>query len=104
MKRFRKKIRSLLLKWVAKHFGYEIVNQWVYFGYNYSSSDKMIRDCWGDFNERCSQAQHFYNKFDSMYERYGSNAVMNRFWVELSPDHRKRLYKFFLKDYGNEHF
>ena len=104
MKKLRKKIRSIILRWVAKRYGYEIVNQWVYFGYNYSSSDNLIRDCWGDFTVRCSQAEHFYKKFDYVYGRYGYDAVMNRFWVELSPDHRERLYKYFLKDYGNSRF
>lgn len=101
MKKLKKLIRSIILKWVAKHFGYEIVNQWVYFGYNYGSSDNIINECWGDYKQHCSMAEHFFQKFNALYDRYGSDAIMNRFWVELSSDHRSRLYKYFLKDYAN---
>ena len=45
-----------------------------------------------------------FQKFDALYDLYGSNAVMNRFWVELSSEHRTKLYKYFLKDYANRHF
>ena len=101
MKKLKKLIRGLILRWVAKHFGYDIVNQWVYFGYNYGSSDNIINECWGDYKQHCSMAEHFFQKFNALYDRYGSDAIMNRFWVELSPDHRIKLYNYFLKDYAN---
>ncbi|MBR6130920.1 MAG: hypothetical protein IKQ20_03595 [Bacteroidales bacterium] len=100
MKKLKKLIRSLIIRWVAKHFGCEIVNQWVYFGYNYPSSNDLINKCWGDFSKP-GIAQHFYQKFDHIYDTYGCHAIMNRFWVELSLDHREKLYKYFLKNYAN---
>jgi hypothetical protein len=103
MKKLRKKIRSIILRWVAKHYGYDIVNQFVYFGYNYPSSNDIIEKCWGDYTQP-GLAKHFNEKFGYLYDHYGSNAIMNRFWVELSPDHREKLYKYFLKYYGNDRF
>jgi hypothetical protein len=103
MGKMKKAIRALILKWVAKHFGYEIVNQWVYFGYNYHSDRDIIQKCWGD-PDKPGMPNHFYGKFCNLYNRYGSNAIMNRFFVELDGNNRLKLYNYFLNNYANERF
>lgn len=62
------------------------INNFVMFGYNYPPD--FIEQVWADDPR---MAQHFKEKFGTYYEKYGSNGVMNAFYVNLSGDHQRKL-------------
>ena len=38
-------------------------------------------------------------KFSFLYEKYGSNAVMNRFFVELDQENQQKLIDYVMNNY-----
>lgn len=101
MKKIKQAIHRWILRRVAKKYGYEIVNAWVYFTFNYSFPGghpiHWMNAVWGTV-----MGQHFYEKFDYLYGKYGTHAVMGMFWCELSDTYREALYhKLFNEYYAN---
>jgi hypothetical protein len=43
---------------------------------------------------------HLQRKFDQMYDKYGANAVMTRFWVELDFQNQSYLANFITQYYS----
>ena len=71
----------------------------VKFGFNYSNPDEFINY----ICEKCDKnhlKKHLRNKFDDYYARFGSLAVMNRFFVELDTDLQEALVEYALNVYA----
>jgi len=71
----------------------------VKFGYNFNEPKEFI-------NYICEKTKkkylvdHLYEKFCSIYDRYGSHAVMNRFFVELDSDLQEALVEYAINVYA----
>ena len=61
------------------------IKKWVYWSYNYKDPREWMNIFDG------APASHFYNKFMDMYKRYGSDGVMNRFFMELDSKNKENL-------------
>lgn len=72
------------------------INKWVFFCFNYPYD--FIDQIWGG----TWLHDHFKSKFSHLYDMYGCNAVMNRFYVELSQEHQKELMTWVLENYNDE--
>ncbi len=76
-----------------------VAEAWVYFGYNYPEPCEFIHyivdhaDGYYDF-------QHLVNKFNALYDDFGSHAVMNKFFVELSETLQEKLVEYAVKVYA----
>ena len=72
---------------------------WVKFGYNYSNPDDFI-------NYICEKVgrpwlkDHLREKFDDIYDRYGSHAVMNAFLCELDEELQQALVEYAMNVYA----
>ena len=64
------------------------INNWFYFCMNYPYN--FIEKVWGP-REKFNLTDHLQGKFDALYERYGSRAVMTAFYAELDGGNRKKL-------------
>jgi hypothetical protein len=72
------------------------INKFVYFGYNYPSIN-FIDEVWSD---NPNLAKHLKDKFMGYYKQYGSDAVMNRFYVELSSENQRQLEEWIINNYS----
>lgn len=61
------------------------IKKWVYWSFNYKDPREWMNIFDG------APASHFYKKFMDLYKRYGSNGVMNRFFVELDSKNQENL-------------
>lgn len=76
-----------------------VTKVWVYFGYNYSDPKDFVRY----ICEKCDKIwlyKHTLAKFDNIYDLYGANAVMNRFYADLDADLRDALVEYAIKFYA----
>jgi hypothetical protein len=71
----------------------------VYFGYNYPQPCEFIHYI-VDHSEGCYDYQHLVGKFNEIYDIYGSHAVMNRFFAELSGELQQALVDYAIKFYA----
>lgn len=78
-----------------------IVKIWVYFGYNYPDPSRFIRYIADNGNYHFA---HLMAKFNDIYDRYGSDAVMNRFYAELGTDARRLLVEYAVHFYAPKAF
>ena len=76
-----------------------VVKVWVYFGYNYPQPCEFIHYI-VDHSEGYYDYQHLVNKFNALYDDYGSHAVMNRFFAELSGELQQALVDYAIKFYA----
>lgn len=97
MKKIKQAIHRFFLRRVAQKYGQEIVNAWIYFTLNYPMlvKDWMI-EIYGQ-----NMGQHFYEKFDYFYEKYGTRAAFTELWASMTTEHRKTLFRFFQEKYAN---
>lgn len=70
------------------------ITKWVYWCFNYYPN--FIEECWADDP---NLAQHLKSKFMGYYNDFGSRAVMNKFFVELSSDNQQKLIDYVLSNY-----
>ena len=70
------------------------IHKFVFFGYNFPSN--FIENAWKDDDWMIS---HLRDKFNSLYDKYGSGEVMNRFYVELDDQNREILEEWIIKNY-----
>lgn len=63
------------------------VTHFVYFCMNYNSSFIKIFD------------EHLQRKFNQCYNKYGANAVMVRFFLELDENNRQKLLDYVKETY-----
>ena len=71
------------------------ITKWVYWCFNYHYPQEWIPQLWGTG----AMGEHMMKKFSSIYERYGSSAVMNRFFVELDQENQEKLIDYVLNNY-----
>lgn len=95
MKKLKRAIHNWMLTRIAKIYGYEIVNKWVYFGYNYPSTyrDVMLRT-FGAIT-----GKHFLSKFES-FSDISNRSAINDLWIEMSDHYRRQFFNaLFLDEY-----
>lgn len=78
---------------------YLVAKVWVYFGYNYPAPYEFIHYI-VDHTDGYYDYQHLINKFDDLYDLYGSDAVMNRFFVEISKSLQEKLVEYAIRVYA----
>ena len=87
------------------------INKWFYYGMNYNVVPVEIADYQGERTEYlpdCFNAfpkhlrGHLFSKWESLYESYGSRAVLMAFYAELDGTNRKRLMEWVLENYNDE--
>ena len=76
---------------ISKEDYYLVVNNWVYFTFNYPIG--FVKDA---FNSK-----HLEEKFSSSYERYGSVGVLMSFWANLDGNNREILSLWIKNNYFN---
>lgn len=76
-----------------------VAKVWVYFGYNYPQPCEFIHYI-VDHSEGYYDYQHLVGKFNEIYDIYGSHAVMNRFFAELSGELQQALVDYAIKFYA----
>lgn len=87
------------------------INKWFYYAMNYTHREmdvqtfngterKFCPDCFEAFP--ASLRQHLLSKWDYLYEKYGSRAVLMAFYAELSTNYRKDLMEWVLNNYNYE--
>lgn len=74
------------------------VTAFVYFGFNYTDPKEFIRYICDKTNESYLY-DHLMEKFNSLYDRHGSRAVMQCFFCELETDLREALVDYAIKVY-----
>jgi spore maturation protein CgeB len=70
------------------------IHKFVYFGYNYPNN--WIEKVW---EGNAHMIEHLSKKFRQAYEKYGSKAAMNYFYVELDSVNQNILEKWIIKNY-----
>ena len=87
------------------------INKWFYYAMNYNVVPMEINDYAGKRTEYlpdCFEAfpshlrGHLFSKWDSLYESYGSRAVLMAFYAELDGTNRKLLMEWVLNNYNDE--
>lgn len=87
------------------------INKWFYYAMNYNVVGMLVKDFEGERTEYlpdCFLAfppylrEHLAGKWNSLYESYGSRAVLMAFYAELSSDYRKDLIKWVMENYNDE--
>lgn len=68
------------------------IRKWVYWCFNYHNPK--------DWMKIFDDPKHMMSKFMGLYNRYGSDAVMNRFFVELSGSNQDRLIDYVMNNYN----
>lgn len=71
------------------------IRLFAYFAYNYNHN--FIEEAFA--SEGQSLVNHFREKFNIIYATYGSNTVMNKFFLELSSDNQDILSEYILRNY-----
>ena len=72
------------------------INKFVYFGFNFPSTN-FIDEVWSDDP---NLAKHLKDKFMQYYDKYGSNAVMNMFYANLSSGNQSKLEDWIINNYS----
>lgn len=70
---------------------FKVVNNWVYFTYNYPHN----------FVHKVFNNEHFEAKFSRAYERHGSASAVVSFWHELDTENQKMLAVWVKNNYFN---
>ena len=87
------------------------INKWFYYAMNYNVVPVEIEDYQGKRTEYlpdCFEAfpkhlrGHLFEKWESLYESYGSRAVLMAFYGELDWSNRKLLMEWVLNNYNDE--
>ena len=87
------------------------INKWFYYAMNYNVVKIEIADYRGERTEYlpdCFNAfpksirGHFAEKWNALYDKYGSRAVLMAFYAELSSNYRKDLMQWVLDNYNDE--
>ena len=87
------------------------INKWFYYAMNYNVVPMIVSGFDGEHTEYlpdCFNAfpkylrTHLKGKWDDLYERYGSRAVLMAFYAELDGNNRKLLMEWVLNNYNNE--
>jgi len=65
------------------------VTKWIYWCFNYHRPEEFIEAMVGSKEHHLYQ--HFLSKFNHMCKTYGSDAAMNRFFVELDEKWQQKL-------------
>lgn len=73
------------------------VTKWIYWCFNYHRPEEFIEAMVGSKDNHLYQ--HFLNKFNHLCKIYGSDAAMNRFFVELDEEWRQKLLEYVEKSY-----
>lgn len=69
------------------------IKKWIYWGFNYHDPRE-----WMGIFEGAPQ-EHFMEKFDACYSRYGSVGVMNAFFTELDGKNQQKLIDYVMQNY-----
>lgn len=87
------------------------INKWFYYAMNYRVVEIEVADFDGNHKEYlpdCFNAfpmhlrKHLSEKWNALYESYGSRAVLMAFYAELSSNYRKDLMEWVLNNYNDE--
>ena len=87
------------------------INKWFYYAMNYNVVGMLVTDFEGERTEYlpdCFLAfpphlrKHLFSKWESLYDSYGSRAVLMAFYAELSSNYRKDLMEWVLNNYNDE--
>ena len=73
------------------------VTKWVYWCFNYHRPEEFIEAMVG--SKEHYLYQHFLDKFNGICKKYGSDAAMNRFFVELDEEWRQKLLEYVENSY-----
>ena len=87
------------------------INKWFYYAMNYrvvevevttfeGDTTMYLPDCFNAFPKHLRA--HLAGKWESLYESYGSRAVLMAFYAELSTNYRKDLMEWVLNNYNDE--
>lgn len=87
------------------------INKWFYYAMNYrlvemevdyfgEKGTRYLPDCFAAFPV-CIR-NHFYEKWDYLYDKYGCRAVLMAFYGELSSKYQKDLMAWILDNYNDE--
>ena len=74
--------------------GGEAIRKWVYWCYNFHNPEE-----WMDIFEGAPR-EHFMEKFDNYYKRYGSEGVMTRFFLALDKNNQEILADYVMNNYN----
>jgi hypothetical protein len=89
----------------------QAINKWFYYAMNYNVTPVEIEDYNGNRTEYLpdffnafpkNMRGHFANKWNSLYDKYGSRGVLMAFYAELSSNYRKDLMGWILDNYNGE--
>ena len=73
------------------------INKWVFFCMNYPHD--FIEQVWKDEQWLVN---HLRGKFASIYDAYGSRAVMNTFYCELDGGNKQKLMTWVMDNFNDE--
>ena len=87
------------------------INKWFYYAMNYNvveievvnfdgTTTMYLPDCFNAFPK--SLRAHLAGKWDYLYEKYGSRAVLMAFYAELDYSNRKLLIEWVMNNYNGE--
>jgi hypothetical protein len=87
------------------------INKWFYYAMNYNvvemevenfdgTTTMYLPDCFNAFPK--TLRAHLAGKWDFLYEKYGSRAVLMAFYAELSSNYRKDLMEWVLNNHNDE--
>lgn len=89
----------------------QAINKWFYYAMNYRVVEVEVADFDGNHTEYLPDffnafplhmRKHLAGKWNSLYEDYGSRAVLMAFYGELSSNYRKDLMLWVLENYNDE--
>jgi hypothetical protein len=80
---------------ISKEDYYLVVNNWVYFTFNYPMG--FVKDTFSSSH----LSKHLEEKFSSSYTRYGSVGVLMSFWANLDNENREILSLWIKNNYFN---
>ena len=79
--------------------GMEAMNKFVFFALNFPGD--FITKIWGE-RKPMNLSDHLTQKFNHLYELYGSRAALIAFYAELSDGNREKLLEFILNNFDQE--
>lgn len=82
-----------------KQVGMEAMNKFVFFALNFPGD--FITKIWGE-RKPMNLSDHLTQKFNHLYELYGSRAALIAFYAELSDGNREKLLEFILNNFDQE--
>ena len=90
--RLRNMINEAVVSVLNEGMGSDPITKWVYWCYNYHNPQ--------DWMNIFDDPNHMMKKFMHYYDTYGSDAVMNRFFVELSRGNQQKLIDYVMNNYN----